>query len=122
MFIPGFDPKSLTNDGLLDKQLDLTRKRMQAVRFGQSVAAQQLQALIQVIENERTERMFMERAGKYMLASSPVVIETDPVLAAMEKKTEDEAATVPDRSDKPQLRPLRRPMRTAKPVKPNIGV
>jgi hypothetical protein len=106
----GFDPKTLSNDELFDKQLALTTKKLMAARFGKVDAVNQLQMMITAIELERRERMFQERIGSVVLASSPVVIETDsdlhePVVEETRKTTQTE-------------RVIRRAVRTSKPVTP----
>lgn len=112
-----FDPKKLTDDQLFEKQLDLTKKRLQAARFGKPDMANQLQTMIQAIEFERRERMFNSVIGKYMLRSSPVVIETDPVLKEKELQAEEQEDDL--KPTKPANRHVRIPVRTLKPVKTN---
>ena|ERR1044072_514955 len=108
----GFDPKTLTNEELFDKQLKLTTKRLIAMRAGKMEAANQLQAMINAIEFERRERIFHERIGASVLASSPVVIETD---IGLQDHSADEE---PKKTTKSEQRPLRRAVRTSKPVLP----
>lgn len=116
--IPGFDPKTLTNEDLFEKQLDLTRRSLTAARFGKVEMVNQIQIMIQAIEMERHERMFNERIGSYILSSSPIVLETDPDLREKQLVTEEseQAAAHPT-----PARLIRRPVRTSKPVKPTDG-
>jgi len=65
----GFDPKTLSNEELFEKQMALTSKRLMAARFGKVDAANQLQLMIQAIEFERRERIFNERIGSVVLNS-----------------------------------------------------
>lgn len=110
----GFDPKTLSDDELFEKQLALTSKKMMAARFGKIDAVNQLQRMIVAIEQERGERIFNERIGSVVLASSPVVVETEMDL--VEKDPTVEEVKKPTKSD---LRPIRRAIRTTKPVVPS---
>jgi hypothetical protein len=110
----GFDPKTLTNEQLFETQLALTGKKIMAARFGKVDLLNQLQMVIQAIDLERRERMFQEQIGSYLLASSSVVIETEVDL--QEKIQPQEEAN----TEKTDVRPIRRPHRTAHPVKDNI--
>src|SRR4051812_43026391 len=85
----GFDPKTLSNEQLFEKQLQLTTKKIMAARFGKVDSVNQLQMMIQAIEFERRERMFQERIGNVVLASSPVVIETEVDLQSKEPTEEE---------------------------------
>lgn len=109
----GFDPKVLTNEELFDKQLTLTSKRLMAARFGKVEAANQLQLMIQAIEFERRERIFNERIGTVVRNSSPVVIETEVDLQEAPPAVEDL-----QKPTKSTVRPIRRAVRTNKPVLP----
>jgi hypothetical protein len=112
--IPGFDPKTLSNDALFEKQLDLIRRSLQATRFGQGDTAQQFQMMIQAIEIERQERMFVDRIGNHMRAGASIVIESDPVLRDRDLAIEELDQPKPEKV----ARSLRRPVRSDKPVKP----
>jgi hypothetical protein len=105
----GFDPKTLTDDELFEKQLALTSKRLMAARFGKVDAANQLQMMITAIELERRERMFNAHIGVMVRASSPVVVETDVDLQPAVEETANKKSA-------PDHRPLRRAVRTSKPV------
>lgn len=111
----GFDPKTLSDTELFEKQLDLTTKKMMAARFGKVDAVNQLQMMILAIEQERRERIFNERIGSVVLASSPVVVETEVDL--IEKPPIEEEQPKPLKSE--LRRPVRRAIRTTKPMLPN---
>lgn len=111
----GFDPKTLSDAELFEKQLDLTAKKLMASRFGKVDAANQLQMMILAIEQERRERIFNERIGSVVLASSPVVVETEVDL--IEKTPVAEEPKPAAKSE--TRRPVRRAIRTTKPVLPN---
>ena len=85
---PGFDPLSLSDEELLNRQGELSRRLGYAARFG-SGSVQQLQNMIQVIENERRERVmrtvFEERQKMF-----PSVIESEPDLAEQKRKATEE--------------------------------
>lgn len=107
----GFDPKTLTNEQLMEKQLALTTRKLMAARFGKVDAVNQLQMMITAIELEYRERLYTERIGSVMLAQPSVVLETDaelqePVVEAKPVKHED------------HQRSVRRAVRTSKPVTP----
>jgi hypothetical protein len=110
---PNFDPKSLSDNELFEKQLVLTQRQYMALRFGKIDAANQLQQLLQAIEIERTERMFVDRIGNAMLNSGPVVLETDPSLQVETEQPAAPKATTP-------AQPRRHHIRTARPVTPKM--
>ena len=110
----GFDPKTLSNEELFDKQLALTAKKVLAARTGKVDSANQLQMMISAIEFERRERIFNERIGSVVLNSSPVVIETEIDLREPEPTTDEQPKTA-----KASARPIRRAIRTDKPVIPS---
>jgi hypothetical protein len=107
-----FDPKTWSDNELFDKQLALTEKKIIAARFGKVDAVNQLQMMILAIEQERRERIFQEYIGSKVLASSPVVIETE--IDLIEAPVEEVKRTA-----RVDLRPMRRAIRTTKPVVPN---
>jgi hypothetical protein len=116
--IPGFDPKTLSDNDLFEKQLDLIQKKIQAASFGKPDMINQLQTMIDAIELERRERMFNERIGVQIRSSSAIMIETDPFL-----KEHDLVEKVIDEKPKKsaQTRPIKIPIRTARPVTPSDG-
>ena len=111
--IPGFDPKSLTNDQLFEKQLELTKRRIQSSRFGKAEVMAQITMMLDAIDQERQERMFNDVFGKAMIETQGVVVETDPDIR---KQMDDEVKEEDVRQEKAK-HPIRRPMRSFKPVK-----
>jgi hypothetical protein len=107
-----FDPKTLSDAELFDKQLDLITKKLMAARFGKVDMINQLQMMIMAIEQEQRERIFNERIGSVVTQSPPVVVETEVDLI--------EKAPVEDNTKKPTPsesgRQIRRAIRTTKPV------
>jgi hypothetical protein len=104
----GFDPKTMSNDELYDKQLALVTRKLMAARFGKVDLVNQLQMMISSIDMERRERMFNDTIGSVVMASSPVVLETDAELRA---PVVEEVR----KPNKPE-RLMRRAIRTSKPV------
>ena len=85
-----------------------------AARVGKVNAVNQLQQMIMAIEFERGERMFQDRIGSFMLESSSVVMETD--IGLQQQEAPEEEAKKP--LNKEPQRPIRRAIRTSKPVNP----
>lgn len=90
-FIPGFNPSAMSDEELLSRQSELSRRFSWANRFSSSTdMAAQLWQMIEAIEAERRDRvlrvMFQERQKMF-----PDVIETEPDLVQKEtqKETED---------------------------------
>jgi hypothetical protein len=113
--IYGFDPRTLTNNELFEKQVELTRRRFIATRFGKPDMADQLQVIIQAIEFERRERMFNDIIGVNLLNSPAVVVETDPDLKAKDEQIEEESEN-PKPPQQTPMRPVRKPIRSDRPV------
>lgn len=109
-----FDPKLLSNDDLFNKQMDLTRRKVLAMRLGRGEVAMQIDVMIQAIELERRERMFLDRVSA--APDSPVLIETDPTLREQQQAVEEVKAQ--EKATQP-ARPTRRPVRTNNPVYPD---
>ena len=109
-----FDPKTMTDDELFTRQVDLTNRRALAARMARPDLLVQLDGMIQAIELERRERMFVERWNK--LPESPVVLETDPAMQQDQQQIEERKI----QSQQPQ-RPIRRTIRTPTPVLPTEG-
>ncbi|RYF06924.1 MAG: hypothetical protein EOO77_26320 [Oxalobacteraceae bacterium] len=97
----GFDPATMSDDELLQKTTDLHAKLVFAGRFGSADMIGSLQRLLQVIENERAQRVMRLFARDRDNAISDV-IESDPDLAAAERDQES-----PERGGKivPQKKP-----------------
>jgi hypothetical protein len=90
--IPGFNPSAMSDDELLNRQGELSRRLGWAARFSMSGdMSGQLYAMIGAIEAERRDRvlkmMFQERQKMF-----PEIIETEPDLAQehRRKKVDDE--------------------------------
>jgi hypothetical protein len=111
----GFDPKTLNNDELYTRQIDLTRKKVMAARLGHVDTINQLDIMINAIDNERRERMFLDRTK--MLPQAGVVIETDPALRETDQPSEQNEIKTNHSG-----RPVRRTVRTSMPVLPTDGV
>lgn len=127
--VPGFDPTSMTDDELLNKQSELNRRFVYASRFSASTEmAHQFMSMIGAIEHERRERVlriaFDMRQGMF-----PDIIESDPDLIVRDvRPTQEEEAndrmaerrrasrnrmiTRVNAEDKPSI-----PKRTAEPTK-----
>lgn len=127
--VPGFDPTSMTDDELLNKQSELNRRYVYASRFStSSEMAAQFMSMIAAIEHERRERVlrisFDMRQGMF-----PDIIESDPDLIVRDvRPTQEEEAndrmaerrrasrnrmiTRVNSEDKPSI-----PKRTAEPTK-----
>lgn len=82
--IPGFDPSTMTEDELLNKQSELNRRLVYFSRFSSSPEiADQIVSMIMAIEQERTERV--TRTMMNMRQSMfPEIIESDPDLVVKE--------------------------------------
>lgn len=111
----GFDAKTLSNDDLFNRQVDLTRKKIMAARIGRYDIIVQLDSMINAIDNERRERMFLDRVKNQ--SGSGVVIESDPSLRDAERPPEQPNAVTNNHTT--NGRPVRRTIRSATPVLPN---
>jgi hypothetical protein len=101
MYVPGFNPKALSDDELFAKAAELQRKMNYAYRFSSmGGGAEQIQTMITMLENERAERIFNEQWNMMERFRSDV-IETDPDLKA--------AATAAKEKNKPQETKQKRP-------------
>lgn len=76
--IPGFDPKTLSEEDLLSKSNELMRKIAWSARFSTNMLGA-LQTMLMMIDNERRERMLMEQ-WKNVEAYMNATIESDPDL------------------------------------------
>jgi len=114
--IPGFDPKSLTNDQLFEKQVELEKKKVMSNRFGKAEMMAQLQMMIDAIDTERKERMFQDIFGKAMIETQGLVVETDPDIRKEIAASKEEEEKKTEKSKNP----IRRPIRSSKPVKSEI--
>jgi hypothetical protein len=109
-----FDPKTMTDDELFTRQVDLGNRRAQAARMARPDLLVQLDIMIQAIDLERRERMFVERWNR--MPDSPVVLETDPAMQQDQQQIEERKI----QSQQPP-RPIRRTIRSSTPVLPTEG-
>jgi hypothetical protein len=88
--IPGFNPSGMSDEELMNRQVELNRRLSYAARFSGSDMTSQLLAMIQSIEFERRERIlktiFVQRNAMF-----PDIIETEPDLAAEHKRKVEDA-------------------------------
>lgn len=98
----GFDVKSMSDDELLERQNELTRRVVWASRFAGSEVVLQLQKMISQINFERQERTLMIRLAA-RAAAPAVMVETDPDLARENNKEQEADAT--RNAPKPTARP-----------------
>lgn len=84
-FHPGFDPSSMSDEELFEKQAELGRRLSWAARFSSNgEAVDQLMRMAQAIDATRRERAYL---ASYAFQESllPGVTETDPDLRAAQK-------------------------------------
>lgn len=113
--IPGFNPRSMSDEELLSKQHDLSRRIEWASRFGMSTEmVAQMQCMLLSIEATRRERTFRD-VFEMRQAALPTVIETDPDLRERDKP-ESEKNTLGTKAPARPKRPI--PMPTPAPVAP----
>lgn len=104
----GFDVKTLSDDALLEKLLELQEKLVWASKFGSADLLNQLQAYIAIIDNEMRTRSFERVQADYFKATK-ATIESDPDFKTKEPaeaKPSQESPARPvaiQRSDKPIL-------------------
>lgn len=99
--IPGFDPKTFTDDELLKKQTELMAKINWAWRFSNDSGINMMQMMLGMIENERRERNFLEIWKKY---KNNDTIESEPDLQA--EVTEKKEKNLPPVTVRPTLKPV----------------
>jgi hypothetical protein len=108
--IPGFDPKTFTDEDLLKKTTELARKIAWASKYSTNMLGA-LQTMQFMIDNERLERIKMEQ-WKNIESYMTSTIESDPDL---KPKEEDESKIKKTR--KPLLKPTLIPIQpTLRPV------
>lgn len=110
--IPGFDPKTFSDDQIVKKMQDLNQRISYASRFSASFElVAQLQNLIAALDFERRERAYRE-AYDMRDAMLPDIIETDPEMReesnAEKAKKEQQSRLSEDRPRKSK-RPVRQP-------------
>lgn len=118
--LPGFDPRTMTDEQLVTKSGDLQAKIAWAAGGLDNGAVGVMQRMLEVIANERRERG-RKAQFKAMSEADPIANETDPVLreqnrkAAAEKAGKDEVPGAP----RPRISARRTvPVPTATPVAP----
>lgn len=91
--VPGFDPTSMTDDELLNKQSELNRRFVYASRFSASTEmAAQFMSMIAAIEAERRERV-LRIAFDMRQSMFPDIIESEPDLIVRDvRPTQEEEA------------------------------
>lgn len=99
----GFDPATMSDDELLQKAQELHGKIVWAGRYGSVGMISGLQRLLEVVENERAQRVYRVFARDRENAM-PDVIESDPDLAA--------AARVQQPVEKGKIVPQKKPRQT----------
>ena len=88
--VPGFDPTSMTDDELLNKQSELNRRFVYASRFSASTEmAAQFMAMIGAIEHERRERV-LKVAFDMRQSMFPDIIESEPDLIVRDVRPSEE--------------------------------
>lgn len=107
----GFDPKTLTDDELLNKTIELRGKLVYASRFSTPGLLATLQGILQSVEFESQERA-ARRFFEFQQKAFPDVIESDPVLA---NKNEEAAKPGPGKIT-PQPRPRMQITKTTRPT------
>lgn len=81
----GFDPKTLSDEELLNRMGELAHKIMVAHRMGNAPLIDQIRAQQYAIQMEQRERAFQTGIGSRLVSAPTVVFETDPDLAAKHK-------------------------------------
>lgn len=97
----GFDPKSMSDEELLERWHTLNRRIVWVGRFGSMELLNQLQNIKQTIEFEQRERIIEVRL-RARAAMPTVVVESDPDLAE-EHRAAQEAET--EKTSKKPARP-----------------
>jgi len=124
MFYPGFEPKIMSDDQLLDRTIELTNKIMWASRYTSCDAVEPLQRMLEMIETERRERQFMEN---WELAAPKLneIIESDPSLHKQPDLKEKKSFVPAGNTAQRQRNKVRRseiPMVTPHPVLPSSAL
>lgn len=110
-----FDPAKLTDDELMNRQMDLQRRIVWCSRFSTGEAVEQLQVMLAAVEFERRERFFNLQQALFN-AQFPAVIETEPDLK------EEPAKETRKPSNKHQVTKRAAMVRTSRPTNDADGV
>ncbi|CAM6053371.1 unnamed protein product [Sphagnum tenellum] len=118
--LPGFDPKTMTDDELVSRATELMRKMNWSARFataGQGI--DQMSQMLRLIEDERRERLYMEH-WKMVADYVAEPIETDPDLRDAGKAEREKLKPIEVVKPRPRVQAIRRsfPVPTAHPVVP----
>ncbi len=118
--LPGFDPKTMSDDELVKNSTELMRKMNWSSRFttaGQGL--DQMSQMLRLIEDERRERLYMEH-WKMVTDYVAEPIETDPDLRDAERAAREKLKPVEVVRPRPRVQAVRRsfPVPTAHPVVP----
>ncbi len=90
-FIPGFDPWSMSDEELFEKQAELGRRLSWAARFtSNGEAVDQLMRMSQMVDAVRRERAFIA-SYNFQESLYPSVTESDPDLRAAQKGSPSDA-------------------------------
>lgn len=83
MFVPGFDPNSMSDEELFEKQAEISRRLTWAYRSGGG-GVEQMMVMAEAIESVRRDRAFVANYNM-MEAGVPDTFESDPDLRADQK-------------------------------------
>ena len=97
-FLPGFDPKTMTDDQLLEKITELNGKIVFAAAYNNG-GVDMMQGMLMAIEDERMERLITAQTN-YQLQNEVAIIESDPSL-----KNTQAATTARDPAKRVRTRP-----------------
>lgn len=111
-----FDPKTLSDDELADRIIELGKRMAWMHRMGHYDTVSQFQRMKTQCEAEQRERMSSYMYQR-MLNQSPVAVETDPDLALTAKQERDAKAE----QDTPKKGPRAKPLTvTRERIKPSL--
>ena len=118
MFIPGFDPASMTDDELLNKETDLQGRVVAAANYSNMYAVDQLQYMLTLVKNEQIERL-SRKTFEMQKKGSPDVYEVDPDMRAKQQQVETQSKEEASPKKK-SLRPERKTvLRSSRPTRPS---
>jgi hypothetical protein len=102
----GFEPKNYTDDELMDRAVEISRRINWAHRMGSQDILSQLQGQKIAIEMEMRERAYRNMIGTRMLNTPSVVVETDPDLAAQHRLDQEIAASKANPAPRSRPKPM----------------
>ncbi len=112
----GFDPKKYSDEELLERAVEVSRRLLWAYRMGNNTIVQQLQAQKSAIEIEQRERSFQNVIGNRMLSMSPLVFESDPDLAELQRAEREKEITQNAPKPRNRPRPIAQPANRIRPT------